>query len=108
MKKIIFTICFMIITTSAYCIETPKDFYLLNKNGHMNKVLISHNKHKNIKCETCHHNKSAEHCYQCHTLNNKKYYNAFHSETSERSCVGCHKKKNVYTTCDTCHDGYEF
>ncbi|MFH0823305.1 MAG: cytochrome c3 family protein [Pseudomonadota bacterium] len=95
-----------------------KDVFATKKKA---PVTFPHAKHKELKCDKCHHKYEADKntwkegdevakCGTCHKLEAKdkvvKLEKAFHDQ-----CVGCHKalkkdkKKTGPTACSKCHPG---
>lgn len=60
-------------------------------------------------CTTCHH-KTPKPCVECHTQKGKKegaFFTteiAYHKNSSERSCIGCHQQEMKQVRCAGCHD----
>jgi hypothetical protein len=78
------------------------------------EVKFSHKGHAKIDCKVCHHKGEAtQKCASagCHDstdakdkTSEKSFYKAFHDRTSERSCLGCHKKEGKGPLkCPECH-----
>ncbi len=79
-----------------------------------NLVYFDHQAHetKTDFCTQCHH-KSVKPCKECHTLTGSKegdgitLEQAYHTASSEHSCVGCHKKESYKKDCAGCHHKFK-
>lgn len=80
------------------------------KQNRMNFVPFDHQAHENANdtCRVCHH-ESLKPCNECHTLSGIKegkgvnLENAMHPVDTDRSCLGCHSKKQEDKNCAGCH-----
>lgn len=77
-------------------------------------VLFDHAKHKDVKCETCHHkekNPGGEHqCVKCHKIADDAATKAPKIETAMHGkdvgkCYGCHRAEDAKhkLKCNDCH-----
>ncbi|MFH1136883.1 MAG: cytochrome c3 family protein [Pseudomonadota bacterium] len=80
--------------------------------GRMTPVPFDHKFHetKNDTCRVCHH-ASLDACVKCHTLTGSRESDgatleqAMHQAQSDRSCLGCHAKRQQDKSCVGCHSG---
>jgi len=76
----------------------------------MEAVPFNHAAHqqRTNSCQECHH-KNISSCDECHTVNGDEkaefvtLAQAFHRESSSRSCVGCHETQKQKPECAGCH-----
>lgn len=76
----------------------------------MKGVGFNHNFHEkqNRNCRVCHH-ETLKPCKECHDIKGKieggfiNLLTAYHSQNSEKSCAGCHKKAQKKAECMGCH-----
>jgi len=78
--------------------------------GYMNSVAFNHKSHEaeSESCRSCHHD-SLKKCVECHSApgvskgNFIRLEQAMHDFDSDRSCVGCHKRRVEKPDCAGCH-----
>jgi len=76
----------------------------------MDAVPFNHAQHqlRTQACQDCHHN-GIQPCHECHTKTGDEkaefvtLAQAFHRESSSRSCVGCHETQKQKPECAGCH-----
>ena len=85
--------------------------FLEDVNGSMQGVSFNHTLHEYTTktCRACHH-ETLSACNQCHTSEGDvqgdgiTLMDAFHKQTSLRSCIGCHNAMKEDALCAGCHD----
>lgn len=86
--------------------DQPRNVFLVQEDSKMKGVLFNHLIHENnVKtCKKCHH-ETLNACRKCHQVKRKEkgLNNIYHSIDSERSCLGCHKKRKEEDICIGCH-----
>jgi hypothetical protein len=88
----------------------PDRVWLTAKGAKTNVVAFDHKAHEPrvTFCSTCHH-QTLDACSSCHTLTGTKkggfvtLEKAYHSASSEHSCVGCHNLVTQQKDCAGCH-----
>ena len=91
-------------------IGQPEKTLITLEGAKMTGVPFNHKDHEGYttSCRVCHH-KTMKNCNTCHTLKenpeggNISLAFAYHSNPSERSCVGCHESRKSDSQCIGCH-----
>lgn len=96
------------------CEQKEKILITLREGARAKAVPFNHKTHEtnSRSCQECHH-QTVRACSECHTLTGSKegggitLAEAYHSQTSSWSCIGCHETVKKKQSCAGCHDRME-
>ncbi|HSH69918.1 MAG TPA: cytochrome c3 family protein [Deferrisomatales bacterium] len=118
MKKLILiatAVLFALSVGVAFAADMPAGDSVIDAgDGKKGAVTFSHTKHKDNKCDVCHHAVKGEatnkKCNSCHTLDGgdgPKLKDAMHGKDPAGACYTCHLMKDAANKlkCAQCHGG---